>query len=116
MSEVKRYPLARQRTARIRDLRNATSSKLAVTKLISAKVASKVGIRASRRGIGTRINGATTQNATNSAMMTTSAPRLAPRDADAVTRSGSDTFDVRRSLIALRWFRGYQENLSDRHG
>jgi hypothetical protein len=38
MSEVKRYPLARKRTARNRDLLNARNGKVAVSRSINASV------------------------------------------------------------------------------
>src|SRR6267142_1515804 len=83
-------PLARHRTARNRDLRNATSRKLTATRLIRASVDSKIGLKASLRGSGTRANGISAQKTTNKAMATASARRRAPGGAGAVTRNAFD--------------------------
>src|SRR5271165_5072658 len=98
---IKRYPLARQRTARSRDLRNTTSRKPAVTRPVSARIDSKIGIKASTRGKGTRANGKSAQKATNNPMATASARRRAPSGADAVTRNASDASDALRSFTLL---------------
>ena len=101
MSEVKRYPLARERTARNRDLRNARSREAAVNKVFTASIASKIGIEASIRGKGVRANGISAQKATNNAITTANARRRAPGSASVVTRNAFDPLDTLRSFTSL---------------
>ena len=101
MSEVKRYPLARQRTARNRDLRNATSRKLAATRLIRASVDSKIGLKASLRGSGTRANGISAQKTENKAMATAGARRQAAGGAGSLTRNAFDPFGTLQLVTLL---------------
>ncbi len=100
-SEVKRYPLARPSTARNRDLRKATSRKLAATRLFSAKTDSKIELKASMRGKGMRANGISAQKTTNNAMATADARRRAPSGAGAVTRNAFDPLETLRSVTSL---------------
>jgi hypothetical protein len=100
MRAVNRYPAARRRTVRSRDLLNPTTRRPAVTKLLSATIESKTGIRGSIRGKGTRANGISRQNVANDAMTMASAHRVAVVGAGTIERNVLEWFDGLRSFIA----------------
>jgi hypothetical protein len=101
MSEVKRYPLARQRTAYNRDLRKPATKRLAVSKLFSASPVSKIVVKASKRGKGMRANGINAQNTTDKAPMIASVQRFKPGEAGVVARNVFDPVDKLRSFTSL---------------
>jgi len=101
MSEVNRYPLARERTARSRDLRNARNREAAVNKVFTASIVSEIGIIASIRDKEVRANGISAQKVKNNEITTANARRGAPRVASAVTTNAFDPVGTLRSFTSL---------------